>query len=265
MGHFLPEALIPLLVDEIAGHCLDAEDAARSRGAARRRRLAMKRLSLLDALFLYMETPETPMHVAVHGRAGIIDQRFHHSIVLHKPATSRQQAQHIVRNILGGGIQCGFAVGNLGRMRHGSGDDFVRVPNEQRPRLQIARKRRLDLLHHRHTTDLLNQRQPFTLGEFVIAFGDFGWSLHGPTRDVLDVLTGHHPVQNLESGLVGNKLRGGLLRGLGSGLLVAVNFEGSWLLWNRGRQRRRRFGSRLRSDHLSSVGRKGRVGKQGFC
>ena len=30
MGHFLPEALIPLLVDEIAGHCLDAEDAARS-------------------------------------------------------------------------------------------------------------------------------------------------------------------------------------------------------------------------------------------
>ncbi len=24
----------------------------------------MKRLSLLDALFLYMETPETPMHVA---------------------------------------------------------------------------------------------------------------------------------------------------------------------------------------------------------
>ncbi len=34
MGHFLPEALIPLLVDEIAGHCLDAEDAARS-GARR--------------------------------------------------------------------------------------------------------------------------------------------------------------------------------------------------------------------------------------
>src|SRR5208282_6396664 len=34
MGHFLPEALIPLLVDEIAGHCLEAEaeaeDAARS-------------------------------------------------------------------------------------------------------------------------------------------------------------------------------------------------------------------------------------------
>ena len=24
----------------------------------------MKRLSLVDALFLYMETPETPMHVA---------------------------------------------------------------------------------------------------------------------------------------------------------------------------------------------------------
>jgi pimeloyl-ACP methyl ester carboxylesterase len=34
MGHFLPEALIPLLVDEIAGHCLEAEDAARS-GARR--------------------------------------------------------------------------------------------------------------------------------------------------------------------------------------------------------------------------------------
>ncbi len=28
MGHFLPEALVPLLVDEIAGHCLAAEDAA---------------------------------------------------------------------------------------------------------------------------------------------------------------------------------------------------------------------------------------------
>jgi len=33
MGHFLPEALVPLLVDEIAGHCLDAEDAAQGRGA----------------------------------------------------------------------------------------------------------------------------------------------------------------------------------------------------------------------------------------
>lgn len=30
MGHFLPEALVPLLVDEIARHCLDAEGAARS-------------------------------------------------------------------------------------------------------------------------------------------------------------------------------------------------------------------------------------------
>ncbi len=28
MGHFLPESLVPLLVDEIAGHCLAAEDAA---------------------------------------------------------------------------------------------------------------------------------------------------------------------------------------------------------------------------------------------
>ena len=28
MGHFLPEALVPRLVDEIAGHCLAAEDAA---------------------------------------------------------------------------------------------------------------------------------------------------------------------------------------------------------------------------------------------
>ena len=64
MGHFLPEALVPLLVDEIAEHCLDAEDAAQSRVAARRRGFTMKRLSLLDALFLYMETPETPMHVA---------------------------------------------------------------------------------------------------------------------------------------------------------------------------------------------------------
>ena len=33
MGHFLPEALVPLLVDEIAGHCLEAEDAAQSRVA----------------------------------------------------------------------------------------------------------------------------------------------------------------------------------------------------------------------------------------
>ncbi len=30
MGHFLPEALVPLLVDEIAGHCLVAEGAAQS-------------------------------------------------------------------------------------------------------------------------------------------------------------------------------------------------------------------------------------------
>ncbi len=33
MGHFLPEALVPLLVDEIAGHCLEAEDAAQTRVA----------------------------------------------------------------------------------------------------------------------------------------------------------------------------------------------------------------------------------------
>jgi len=33
MGHFLPEALVPLLVDEIAKHCLDAEDAAQGRAA----------------------------------------------------------------------------------------------------------------------------------------------------------------------------------------------------------------------------------------
>jgi pimeloyl-ACP methyl ester carboxylesterase len=33
MGHFLPEALVPLLVDEIAGHCLAAEDAAPRRAA----------------------------------------------------------------------------------------------------------------------------------------------------------------------------------------------------------------------------------------
>ena len=64
MGHFLPEALVPLLVDEIAGHCLKAEDAAQSRAARAAGRFAMKRLSFLDALFLYMETPETPMHVA---------------------------------------------------------------------------------------------------------------------------------------------------------------------------------------------------------
>ena len=31
MGHFLPEALVPLLVDEIAGHCLKAESAADAR------------------------------------------------------------------------------------------------------------------------------------------------------------------------------------------------------------------------------------------
>ena len=34
MGHFLPEALIPLLVDEIAGHCLEVEGKAQS-GALR--------------------------------------------------------------------------------------------------------------------------------------------------------------------------------------------------------------------------------------
>ena len=34
MGHFLPEALVPLLVDEIAAHCLAAEEAAQG-GAAR--------------------------------------------------------------------------------------------------------------------------------------------------------------------------------------------------------------------------------------
>jgi len=34
MGHFLPEALVPLLVDEIAGHCLAAEDAEQGRCAA---------------------------------------------------------------------------------------------------------------------------------------------------------------------------------------------------------------------------------------
>ncbi len=30
MGHFLPEALVPLLVDEMAGHCLEAENKAQS-------------------------------------------------------------------------------------------------------------------------------------------------------------------------------------------------------------------------------------------
>ena len=30
MGHFLPEALVPLLVDEVAGHCLEVEDTAQS-------------------------------------------------------------------------------------------------------------------------------------------------------------------------------------------------------------------------------------------
>jgi pimeloyl-ACP methyl ester carboxylesterase len=33
MGHFLPEVLVPLLVDEIAGHCLKAEDAAQTKAA----------------------------------------------------------------------------------------------------------------------------------------------------------------------------------------------------------------------------------------
>src|SRR5208337_1635511 len=33
MGHFLLEALVPLLVDEIAAHCLKVEDAAQSRFA----------------------------------------------------------------------------------------------------------------------------------------------------------------------------------------------------------------------------------------
>ncbi len=31
MGHFLPEALVPLLIDEIAGHCCNAEGAAEAR------------------------------------------------------------------------------------------------------------------------------------------------------------------------------------------------------------------------------------------
>ena len=38
MGHFLPEALVPLLVEEIAGHCLKAEgetQTARARADAR--------------------------------------------------------------------------------------------------------------------------------------------------------------------------------------------------------------------------------------
>ena len=33
MGHFLPEALVPLLVDEIAAHCLAAENAAQGSAA----------------------------------------------------------------------------------------------------------------------------------------------------------------------------------------------------------------------------------------
>ena len=33
MGHFLPEALVAFLVEEIAEHCLKAEDAAQSRVA----------------------------------------------------------------------------------------------------------------------------------------------------------------------------------------------------------------------------------------
>ena len=33
MGHFLPEALVPRLVDEIAAHCLAAEDAAQGKVA----------------------------------------------------------------------------------------------------------------------------------------------------------------------------------------------------------------------------------------
>jgi len=34
MGHFLPEALVPLLVDEIAAHCLAVEDAAQGKVAS---------------------------------------------------------------------------------------------------------------------------------------------------------------------------------------------------------------------------------------
>ncbi len=33
MGHFLPEALVPLLVDEVAAHCLAAEEVAQGRAA----------------------------------------------------------------------------------------------------------------------------------------------------------------------------------------------------------------------------------------
>lgn len=64
MDRELVKALVLPVVDEIAGHSSAAEDAPQSGGHVRCRRLAMKRLSLGDALFLHAETPETPMHVA---------------------------------------------------------------------------------------------------------------------------------------------------------------------------------------------------------
>jgi hypothetical protein len=35
MGHFLPEALVPLLIEAIAGHCLAADAAAKTRDMGR--------------------------------------------------------------------------------------------------------------------------------------------------------------------------------------------------------------------------------------
>ncbi len=59
MDHELVKAMVPLVVDEIP-----LPRTRRKAGYVRYRRLAMKRLTLGDALFLYAETPETPMLVA---------------------------------------------------------------------------------------------------------------------------------------------------------------------------------------------------------
>ncbi len=37
MGHFLPEALVPLLVEEIAGHCLKADGMTEKRASTQER------------------------------------------------------------------------------------------------------------------------------------------------------------------------------------------------------------------------------------
>ena len=50
----------------------------------------MKRLSLVDALFLYMETPETPMHVA--------------SVTIFKPSSAAEEWRKAIEHELSLGL-----------------------------------------------------------------------------------------------------------------------------------------------------------------